>query len=285
MSGTRVLVLAAAAIAAVFVALYVRNASGSSAPVIVQAPQGEPVNAAGNTEAVLVARNAVTIGQRIGPDDLYWQAWPAAAISPVYFTEARFPKGLEEFVGAVARDNIALGEPITGRKLVLTGDQGFMAAILSPGMRAVSVRVTAETGAAGFILPGDRVDVIITHDVPGPAGEQTVSQTFLENVRVLAIDQLPQTVREGAAMVGSTATLELIQEDAELLTLAESRGRLTLVLRSVTDRHPNADAMFSAAASRATEARRALRGEVGAEDRRTIIKSGVASPVFFGGGK
>ncbi len=249
----RILVMVAAALCAMFVAIYVRNSAQSTTvggdvvvetTEVVEMPQTR----------VLVARTELRVGQRLAPSDLGWQPWPAQAIADAYILNDELPDAIEHYAGAVARGVILPGEPITGRKIVNPGEAGFMAAVLTPGMRAVSTRINAETGAGGFILPGDRVDVILTYDVeqtgPDTISQVHVSRTILEDVRVLAIDQTPQAEGEEQAYVGSTATLELIQKDAELLALAERLGDITLSLRSVVDFAPDDD-LFETVVSRA----------------------------------
>ncbi|MFC0634452.1 Flp pilus assembly protein CpaB [Brevundimonas balnearis] len=147
-----------------------------------------------------------------------------------------------DFIGAVVREPILAGEPIVGRKIVRAGDSGYMAAYLEPGMRAMAVSVTVETAAGGFILPGDRVDVLLTREVTlGNVGTQEAdrsrfaSSTVMQNVKVLAIDQTTQADEDEQAVVGATATLELSPRDAEALALAKSEGELSLVLRSYAD--------------------------------------------------
>lgn len=179
---------------------------------------------------VLAARTDLAAGQRVQPADLYWQAWPEEALSPAYVTEAGQPDALTSFAGAVVRAPMAQGEPITERKLVQAGESGFMAAVISPGMRAVAVPTSARAGAGGFILPNDRVDVIVTTN----NRDAMTSRTLVENVRVLAIDQSYSEEEEGA-VVGSTATLELTPRQAEQVALAVASGDIALALRSVAD--------------------------------------------------
>src|SRR5690348_6897218 len=140
------------------------------------------------TLQVLVARNAVHTGQIVKPNDLRWQSWPEGSLAPTYIVEGKRP--MSDFVGAVARGPIAAGEPITDGKLVLAGTRGFMAAVLQPGMRAVSVPITATTAVSGFIYAGDRVDVLLTHVLSGDkSGQHTATETVLRNARVIAMDQ------------------------------------------------------------------------------------------------
>lgn len=146
-----------------------------------------------------------------------------------------------DFIGSVVREPILAGEPIVARKIVRAGDSGYMAAYLEPGMRAMAIRVTVETAAGGFILPGDRADVLLTREVKTPSGasggETTkfVAATVMQNVKVLAIDQATRAAEDAQAVVGATATLEVSGRDAEVLALAKSEGELSLVLRSYAD--------------------------------------------------
>lgn len=146
-----------------------------------------------------------------------------------------------DYIGAVVREPILAGEPIVGRKIVRAGDSGYMAAYLEPGMRAMAIRVTVETAAGGFILPGDRVDVLLTREVKLPAGatggetSKFVAATVMQNVKVLAVDQNTRAAENEQAVVGATATLEVSGRDAETLALAKSEGDLSLVLRSYAD--------------------------------------------------
>ena len=227
MNIARILILALAAVAAVVAAIFVRDAMQPSA-----APS-EPVaevREAAPSVRVLAARGEFAAGHRIQPADLYWQAWPEEALSPAYVTEAGRPEAITDFAGAVVRSPMAQGEPVSERKLVQPGEAGFMAAVIAPGMRAVAVPTSAQAGAGGFILPNDRVDVIVTMDVE----DRMTSRMLVENVRVLAIDQTYSEEEEGA-VVGSTATLELTPGQAEQVALAVAAGDIALALRSVAD--------------------------------------------------
>ena len=145
-----------------------------------------------------------------------------------------------EYFGSVVREPILAGEPIVGRKIVRAGDSGYMAAYLEPGMRAMAIAVSTETAAGGFILPGDRVDVIVTVELErdsedSPNQAKFASRLVLQNVKVLAIDQATRAAEDAQAVVGATATLEVSGRDAEVLALAKSEGELSLVLRSYAD--------------------------------------------------
>lgn len=270
----RILVLALAAVAGLFVAYYVRTTQGAPAasPTVVETTEVVELPAT----RILVARTSLRAGQRVTASDIGWQPWPEQAVFDTFLTEADYATAVEDYAGAVARADIHPGEPITGRKLVNPGDAGFMAAVLAPGMRAVSVSITAESGAGGFILPGDRVDVILTHEIEIDDGRTTrdehVSRTILENIKVLAIDQLPRQEEDEQAVVGSTATLELPPEHAETIALAEALGDITLALRSVVE--SGVDALAGGRSA-------GLNPDQGA--RRTIYRFGSATPVTVGG--
>jgi pilus assembly protein CpaB len=193
------------------------------------------------TLQVLVARNAIHTGQIVKPDDLRWQSWPEGSMAPTYIIEGKRP--MSDFVGAVARGSIAPGEPITEGKLVLAGTRGFMAAVLQPGMRAVSVPITATTAVSGFIYAGDRVDVLLTHQLRHlKSNEQhTATETILRNARVIAMDQRLDFSPGDKPDVAKTATLELTPKQTEIVTLAVKMGDLSLVLRSLQDPDEQAD--------------------------------------------
>ncbi|MDQ7019380.1 MAG: Flp pilus assembly protein CpaB [Robiginitomaculum sp.] len=240
MNPGRIIVLVIAGLAAVGAALMARNLTRQPEP---QAVAEVPVRAPKAAVAqVLVARRDIAVGRRITPEELSWQEWPVEALNDAFVTQKKKPDALQNYAGAIARTNIAAGEPVSDRKLVNPGDAGFMAAVLAPGMRAVSVRISVETGAGGFILPNDRVDVLLTQerqkDRRGEQAEGYFARTILENVRVLAIDQSFKQVEDEEVVIGSTATLALNRKDAELLALAEASGNLSLALRSVADALP-----------------------------------------------
>jgi len=183
------------------------------------------------TLQVLVARGAIHTGQIVKPDDLRWQSWPEGSLAPTYVVEGKRP--LSDFVGAVARGPIDAGEPISEGKLVLAGTRGFMAAVLQPGARAVSVPVTATSAVSGFIYAGDRVDVLLTHVISTPEGQHTATETVLRNARVIAMDQKLDFSPGDKPDIAKTATLELTPKQSEIVTLAVKMGDLSLVLRSL----------------------------------------------------
>src|SRR5690606_2359027 len=149
------------------------------------------------------------------------------------------PDAIDELNGAIARQPIATGEPIRMQKIVQADGSGFMSAILPAGMRAVATEISAETGAGGFILPNDRVDVILTSRRDGGSGEKFSSETILTNVRVLAIDQAVSEKDGQKVVIGSTATLELLPHQTETLALARQQGTMSLALRPLVDADPS----------------------------------------------
>jgi pilus assembly protein CpaB len=188
---------------------------------------------------VLVAKGDIGLGQTVGGGDMQWVTWPANAATGNFITKTNRPDAIETLSGAIARAPFVAGEPIRDAKLVQAKGSGFMAAILPPGMRAVSTQISPETGAGGFILPNDRVDVILTQKPV--SGEAQTSETILKNIRVLAIDQNVEEKGGQKVVVGKTATLELSPGQAEALALAQKIGTLSLALRSITDANSKDD--------------------------------------------
>jgi pilus assembly protein CpaB len=191
------------------------------------------------TVEVLVAKSDIAMGQALAAGDMQWQPWPATAAANNFIRKSEQPSALEQLSGNIARVPFVAGEPIREAKLVNAKGSGFMAAILPTGMRAIATQISAETGAGGFILPNDHVDVILTRrdkDAEKATGSEVqVSETILRNVRVLAIDQTLDEKNGAKNVVGKTATLELSEHQAETLALAQKVGTLSLALRSIAD--------------------------------------------------
>jgi pilus assembly protein CpaB len=176
----------------------------------------------------------------LGADDVQWQTWPAATASSNFIRRSEQPEAGRQIAGSIARSPFIAGEPIREQKLAKANGSGFMAAILPSGMRAVSTEISPETGAGGFILPNDRVDVILSKRDKNPdraSGSTDVvnSEIILSNIRVLAIDQNIEEKNGQKVVVGKTATLELRPEQAEFLARARQSGTLSLALRSLAD--------------------------------------------------
>src|ERR1700681_1501922 len=201
-------------------------------------PPAEPV-AELQTVDVLVAKSDIGLGQTVTAEAVQWQTWPATTASNSFIRRNERPDATTQIAGSIARAPFIAGEPIREPKLVRANGSGFMAAILPTGIRAVSPEISPGTGAGGFILPNDRVDVILTRReknaaLPG-APDVVVSEIILPNVRVLAIDQAPKEKDGQNAVVGKTVTLELKPEQAETLARARQTGTLALALRSIAD--------------------------------------------------
>jgi pilus assembly protein CpaB len=170
---------------------------------------------------------------------MQWQEWPASAAGGNFIKKNERSDAIESLSGSIARAPFVTGEPIREAKLVKAKGSGFMAAILPSGMRAVSTQISPETGAGGFILPNDHVDVILTRrdrEAEKATGtEVQTSEMILKNIRVLAIDQTVEEKNGQKVVVGKTATLELSPNQAETLTLGQKLGSISLALRSITD--------------------------------------------------
>jgi pilus assembly protein CpaB len=192
------------------------------------------------TVDVLIAKSDIGLGQSVKPEDVQWQAWPASTASSTFIRRTERPDATNQIIGSIARSPFITGEPIREQKLVRADGSGFMAAILPTGMRAVSTEISPEMGAGGFILPNDRVDVILSKHEKNPdarAGSNDVisSETVLTNIRVLAIDQAPKEKDGQTTVIGKTVTLELKPDQAETLVRARQSGTLSLTLRSIAD--------------------------------------------------
>ena len=189
---------------------------------------------------VLVAARDLALGERLGDSTINWRQWPQDNVGEAMITKDRNPEALDKMKLARARLPIFAGEPIVDRKLVMPGEGGFMSAILPQGMRAISVAISERSAVSGFILPNDRVDVILTRKIDGPDGSGKIvkSDTVLTNVRVLAINQtFRQEPAEDKVTVteGKTALLELDPIQSEVITMVESAGELSLALRSIAE--------------------------------------------------
>ncbi len=190
-------------------------------------------------EQVLVASTGVSIGSQLNAEGLSWRSWPAEALGEGFILKDQRPEAIAELAGTLARAPILAGEPVREAKLVRS-DRGFLSAVLPKGMRAVAVRVNAASTAGGFILPNDRVDVLLVRQAAG--GGQVSSETILNNIRVLAIDQTIETKddaeQKAVVVAQDTATLELTPEQAELIAQAQQVGSISLSLRSIEDSEP-----------------------------------------------
>jgi len=230
-------------------------AAGLTALLVRNFLQETENRAAGNAAAeaqqrgiqVLVAAVDLPAGTIIDSDDYRWQSWPDGSVRPEYLQRDN-AKAEKTVIGAAVRRAVTAGEPLTRGRVVRPDEAGFLAGALAPGMRAATVQVTAETGAAGFILPGDRIDVVLTRDAQtGEAsesnGRQVISETVLRDIRVLAVDQTVNDVK-AKAQLGKTVTLELTPRQAEALAVAKQVGQVSLALRSLA-RNAEAEARLA----------------------------------------
>ncbi|WP_321343194.1 Flp pilus assembly protein CpaB [Breoghania sp.] len=203
------------------------------------APAPEPVETVQlksviDTVDVLIAAEDVQLGSVLSEKEMSWQPWPKGSVTTGFITRQDNPNALVDMAGRIARAPVFAGEPIREQRLIKT-DRGFMSAILPKGKRAVAVSVEAVTTAGGFILPGDHVDVILTKS--GRRGSNgAISRTILQNVRVLAIDTKTKSESDEKSLPPNrTATLELDQTQAEIITESQQLGTIALTLRSAED--------------------------------------------------
>ncbi|MFK0336585.1 Flp pilus assembly protein CpaB [Agrobacterium sp. 16-172Ci] len=233
MKPSRIVILSVALVAAGLAGLVAMQISGAK-QVIEKAEtiiQKEP------TVNVLVSSVNLPVGSRLNDSSLRWTPWPQGNVVDSFITEAKSPNAITELAGAVVRLPLFEGEPIRSEKVVDSSTR-IMSSLLPAGKRAVATEISVSTGAGGFVLPNDRVDVIMVRK--GDAGN-FLTENVLNNVRVLAIDQQIKEGEDGtSAVVGATATLELTPEQAKIITVAQQMAdRLTLALRSVADAQEN----------------------------------------------
>lgn len=230
----RVVVLGIAATAAI-------TAAWMANSIVSRPPEVQKVEKTVGATDVLVASKDINLGDSVDSADLKWQQWPVEGVTPGLITRDSQPDAPSELSGAVARAPFIAGEPIKEQKLIKISEGGVMAAILPRGMRAVSTPIQEETAAGGFILPNDRVDVILSHKEQVGRKDQMVSEAILRNVRVLAIGQSLENEDGEKVVSGKTATLELSPRQAEVLMLAQSIGEISLSLRSLADAQTNGE--------------------------------------------
>ena len=201
------------------------------------APQAEAAAEVPTGPKVLVAQRALPTGTIITADSIAFQDWPEGLVKDAYFIDGE--ADMSKLLGTVVRFPVTAGQPVTQGALVAPGDRGFLAAALGPGMRAVTIPVSAKTGVGGFVFPGDRVDLMLTQSVKGREGlPLKASETILRNIRVLATDQSTETETiEGKTVVRAfrTVTIEVTPRIAEKVAVAQTIGTLSLSLRSLAD--------------------------------------------------
>lgn len=235
MDKKKLVLLVGALVIAIGTALAARSMFAGAATPEVEAAAPEPQG-----PKVLVAKRSLPVGTIITADAMAYQLWPQELVQDAYFIDGE--SDMESLLGTVVRHPITAGEPVTQGSLVSPGDRGFLAAALGPGMRAVTIPVSARTGVAGFVFPGDRVDMVLTQTVAGEGGAGAplqTSETILTNLRVLATDQQTETStdEDGRTVVRafSTVTLEVTPRIAEKIAVAQTIGTISLSLRSIAD--------------------------------------------------
>lgn len=239
MDNKKLLLLLGALIVAIGTALAARSLlAGSSAP------QAAAAAIAPRTTHVLVAKRALPVGTIVTPDSMEMQPWPKDMVQDAYFVEGAFSK--DKLLGTVVRYPVTAGQPLTKGALVAPHDRGFLAAALGPGMRAVTIPVSDNTGVAGFIFPGDHVDLMLTQSVNGEGGGAPLkaTETVLRNLRVLATDQSTETeIVNGKTVVHNShnVTLEVTPRIAEKIQVSQTIGTLSLSLRSLADNQSELD--------------------------------------------
>ncbi len=255
MTRTRSLLTITAISAGVLAAILMMNTEAPKPQVVERVVQ--PVQNAGIlTSEILVAARELPMGSTVKPGDFIWKAWPKDAVSQSSVRRESMADAAEKMKGSILRQALVAGEPVNAARLVPADGGGFMAAILPAGMRAASIVITPESSAGGFVLPNDRVDVILSRRRTGQQANsnapQVISETILTNVRVLAIDQAAQEKDGQRSVLGRTATLELQPKQAESLAMARDMGTLSLALRSMSDRNEEAGVIKDEAVSSMT---------------------------------
>lgn len=200
------------------------------------APQADAGPAEPKGPKVLVAQRALPVGTILTADAVSFQDWPQELVKDAYFIDGN--ADMTKLLGTVVRFPVTAGQPVTKGSLVAPGDRGFLAAALGPGMRAVTIPVSAKTAVGGFVFPGDRIDLVLTQQVKGEGEALRTAETILRNLRVLATDQATDSeVVEGKTVVRAfrTVTLEVTPRIAEKVAVAQEIGELSLSLRSIAD--------------------------------------------------
>ena len=270
MDKKKLILLVGALVIAIGTALAARSMFAGAA-----APEAEAVEVEPQGPKVLVAKRSLPVGTIITADAVAYQLWPQELVQDAYFIDGE--ADMELLLGTVVRHDISAGEPVTQGSLVSPGDRGFLAAALGPGMRAVTVPVSDRTGVAGFVFPGDRVDMVLTQTVDGTDGgdELRTSETILTNLRVLATDQSTETTtnEDGRTVVQAfrTVTLEVTPRIAEKIAVAQTIGTISLSLRSIADNQAELDRAIAAGDID-------LPDDATREEEEKLLRSAVARP-------
>ncbi|AKQ42658.1 pilus assembly protein CpaB [Aurantiacibacter atlanticus] len=275
MDKKKLILLVGALIVAIGTALAARSMFAGAAAPDVEAAQPEAQG-----PKVLVAKRSLPVGTIITADAVAYQLWPQELVQDAYFIDGE--ADMDGLLGTVVRNPMTAGEPVTQGSLVSPGDRGFLAAALGPGMRAVTVSVSARTGVAGFVFPGDRVDMVLTQTVRGTGNDADplqASETILTNLRVLATDQSTETTSDesGRTVVRAfrTVTLEVTPRIAEKIAVAQTIGTISLALRSIAD---NQTELERALASGSVD----LPDNATAEEEEALLRTAISRPAEGG---
>lgn len=276
----------------IIILLMALAAAGGAAFLVIQLSKPQVVTETVTKDQLLIQQQEVSevdvltvtrdfaVGETIKAEDLTWSPWPKSNVVEGFYVETSVPASIETLTGAVVKTALYKGEPLLPQKIVMKGEQGLLSAMMDPEMRAVSVEISAESASGGFVLPNDRVDLILTYEQKAQPErgivERTKATTIIKNVRVLAIDQNFAETEEGeVARLGSTATLEVSPSEAELLAMAQRLGEVSLSLRpldqfvSGTSRDSRTDLLESDGSSSSAGI--------------TIIRNGQPAPAGVGG--
>lgn len=263
------MLLVGALIVAIGTAIAARNLLGGAST-----PQAEAAAKVEMGPKVLVAQRALPVGTIITADAMGYKAWPKEMVQDAYFLEGT--ADMNKLLGTVVRNPITAGEPVTQGSLVSPKDRGFLAAALGPGMRAVTIPVSARTGVAGFVFPGDHIDLVLTQSVKGADNQPLkASETIIQNLRVLATDQsTEQETIEGKTRVRtfSTVTVEVTPKLAEKIAVSQTIGTISLSLRSIAD---NSTELEQAIASGQIK----VPAGTSKEDEEKLLKAAMHKPV------
>jgi pilus assembly protein CpaB len=265
MNTQRLIILGVAAIAAAGAAFLARGLLGGGTPKVNAETAPAIV-----TSQVLVAASDLQSGTKLTPDMVKWRDWPKSAVDSSFVTHDVNPDLTKLVSDAVVRAPLVAGQPITANNVVHSDSAGFMAATLTPGMRAVSVPITTETGAGGFILPNDRVDVMSTVQLPDQQ-RKFRSKILLSDIRVLAVDQTFKEDNNQKTVLAKTATLELTPAQTQAIEKAQASGTMSLALRPLTSSTPTS----VAAALKADKADKQAYGDSN-DQGVSIIRYGIA---------
>lgn len=243
----KIVLLVGALLIAGVTAIMAKNMfSGASAPSAEATPQQAP-----RGPEVLVATRTLPVGTIIDAEAFRYQPWPQGLVQDAYFVRGQANGDPRSLIGTVVRNEITAGQPLSQGAIVRPGERGFLAAALGPGMRAVTVGVSATSGVAGFVFPGDRVDLVLTQEVQGGGDGPPLraSETIVRNIRVLAVDQrLNARDDQGnqVAQTVSTITFEATPKIAEKIAVAQTIGQMSLSLRSLADNNAELERAIAA---------------------------------------